>query len=133
MIEDKPVLQLTDIIELLDEIIENFKNPLEEKSITLHKYLSPLPYILIDKYQIKKAIHTFIQDLIKTTKSGEKIEIITEKEGQFIKISIRKNTFNNFEHPDLSLLRKIVEQHGGHFNSKKEQQAIVFYIYLPLP
>jgi len=107
MIEDKPVLQLTDIIELLDEIIENFKNSLEEKNIT--------------------------QNLIKTTKSGEKIEIITEKEGQFIKISIRKNSFNNFEHPDLSLLRKIVEQHGGHFNSEKEQQAIVFYIYLPLP
>lgn len=132
MDKDKPVLQLTDIIELLDEIFENFKNSPKRKNITFHKYLLPLPYILIDKYQMEKLFHTLIQNLIKIIEPEGEIEIRTEKEVPFIKIEIKADSINSFKYPGLSIWEKIVEQHGGRLNITNKEQSITVCIYLPL-
>lgn len=133
MDEDKPVLQLADVIELLDETIEDFKNSPGGESINFHKYLLPLPYIFIDRYRIKKALFALIQNLTGVTKPGGKIKVKTEKENQLIKISIKSSNLSNFKYPELSTLRKIIKQHNGYLNINIREDSVTFCIYLPLP
>ncbi|MBE0478523.1 GAF domain-containing protein [Candidatus Aerophobetes bacterium] len=148
----KPVFQLKDLNEVVEEISDLIEEELKSKNIKLLCYLSPLPYIRIDEDQIKQVLFNLIQNAIDSMPQGGKLHIKTEREKDFVKMEvtdtgqgipadIKDEIFSPFfttkTHGSglgLSIVKHIAEQHGGRVKLKsRENKETSFIVYLPVP
>lgn len=149
---NKPAFQLKDLNEVVEEICNLTEEELKNRNITMLRSLSPLPYLRIDQDQIKQLLFNLIQNAVESMPEGGELGIKTQREEAFAKVEvadtgrgihpdIREEIFSPFfttktkgSGLGLSIVRRIVEQHGGRVKvGKKEDKGASVVIYLPIP
>ena len=147
-------LKEENINELIDKAVDDIKNITSGKNISIvKKYNCKLPNVLADRQQMICAITNLLQNACESMEGSEgEIEILTEKEDNFVKINILDNGvgitkenvgvifepfFTTKSHIQaglgLSMCYEIVKKHKGEILCKSEPgKGSIFEITLPL-
>jgi PAS domain S-box-containing protein len=155
----KLVLEKSDVKIILMEVLENMKDLVKERGLTLS--LSPLPEIPlleIDQARIRQVLMNLLSNATKFTPAGGKIELVVKVEKGFVTISVNDSgigisaenlvkLFIPYSQIDSSLSRKyrgtglglaiskgIIEEHGGKIwaVSEGENKGSSFSFTLPI-
>ena len=142
--------------EVLNKVVNLLKKNAENKNIDFKvKIIGELPPVYMVREQIKQVLINLIDNAIKYTSAGGKIEIKLEQEadkvyfsikdnGMGIPIADQKRIFERFYRVDkarsrdlggtgigLSIVRNIIKQHGSEIQLKSREGAgSEFYFYL---
>lgn len=146
-----------DIVKLIDSIVETINDYINEKNRNF-RFESKLATktIALDYFNIERVILNLISNAVKFTSEGDEIFLKLEDEGEFIKITVRDTgigikeenqdiIFERFRQVDqnfnkeregsgigLSLVKSIVEMHGGRINVESAYGIYTkFVIFLP--
>ena len=148
-----PVFQLKDINEIIEDVCQSVEGRLNRKGIEILKFLSPVPYLKMDEFQIRYILFSLIQNLIESMFRGGKLQVKTVRKGKFVKLEIANmSSEDNLSLPegrilssslstiirnqrlrfDLFITKYIVEQHQGELSVEgKEKKGMLVSIYLP--
>ena len=150
------VLESTDLIEILKDIVESQKITFAKKRIKIITGLERIPKVKVDRVKIREAIENVLKNAYAYSPMGSKVfvELKREKgnalisvtdEGKGIKKENLENIFRDFFREDgarsaphlglgLSISKRIVEKHKGKIivESKGEDKGSRFTIMLPL-
>lgn len=148
----RPIFQLRDLNEVVEEICDLIGEELKSKNIKFSRSLSPLPYLRIDQDQMKQMLFNLIQNSIESMPEGGGLEIRSQKEESFAKLEIidtgegispriREKIFSPFfttkAHGSglgLSTVKHIVDEHGGRIEIESEEAGgTSVVIFLPVP
>jgi signal transduction histidine kinase len=148
-----------DIKKLIDEVVESFKEDIENKKIKiLEKKVAELDYLTGRPDQIKKIVHHFLSNAIKFSKPNGKVTIQTSLyENDFLKIEVSDegigiskeqiaNLFTPFKQLEavmqkkyqgaglgLALVKQITENLGGKVGVESVfGQGSSFYAIVPI-
>jgi len=149
-------LEEIDINYLIREIVENLKILSDKKDLELMIKSEELPSITVDYERVREILYNLVHNAIKFTDEGS-IEIIGEKQGDFVLIKIRdtgigiskekmKKLFQKFYQIDpptsrkhggtgigLSITKQLIELHGGEINvESKLGEGSIFSFSLPI-
>ena len=81
----------TEIVALIDNVIELSKDAAQQKSITISKDMLPNAFVLVDKYMISTVLRNLFMNAIKFTKPGGKIVISAQQKKNQLEISVSDN------------------------------------------
>ncbi len=157
--EKAPDLMQINLVDLLEEIVEIIKNRNDLESRKLKLIIPgapwPLPEIEADPDLLLLAVHNLVENALKFTDPGDTVEVRAHEEGRYLVIEVA-DTGRGIpaEEQDrvweelyrgthsrgvpgsglgLSLVKAIVEKHGGRvFLRSKQEQGSVFGILLPI-
>lgn len=147
-----------DIGEIVTLAINNYKSEIEHKKIKVSfKNPDDLPHLTLDTEKIKLAIQNFIDNAIKYSPEGGKIEITLRSDGRNVEFKIqdfgmgipkdqKDRIFTKFFRGDnavkintvgtglgLFLAKNIIEAHGGRtWLESEENVGTSFYFSLPI-
>ncbi len=152
-------VKLCDVVEIIQSIIKEQSRLIEEKNlkVSLLKPEEEIPKIMLDAEKIKLAISNIVNNAIKYTPSGGKIEVSVKKVGKRLEISIKdtgvgipkeeedmvfKKFFrgSNIKKFDttgtglgLYIAKNIIEAHEGEiWFFSEENKGTTFFIALPI-
>lgn len=151
-------LTLNDLSLISQSLINSYKEEAKRKKIEINFHFpKELPKVIIDEEKIRLAIQNLIENAIRYTPEGGKIDVKIEKKGKEIEFSIKdtgigipkkeqERVFTKFfrgsnairmetEGSGLGLFitKNIVEAHGGRIWFKsKEGKGTTFYFTLPV-
>ncbi|MFP4020245.1 MAG: two-component system histidine kinase PnpS [Halanaerobium sp.] len=149
-------LKAEDFKEILIKVINLLQKNAEDKNIDLKLEIDDdLPLVYMVREQIKQVLINLIDNAVKYTPAGGKIEIKVEKEADKVYFSVKDNgmgipkadqerIFERFYRVDkarsralggtgigLSIVRNIIKQHGSEIQVKSREGAgSEFYFYL---
>jgi len=157
-----PKKEVTDMAELIDEVLEQFIPKSEAKQISL-SFPKPvnLPSSRVDPGLIKRVVANLLNNAIRHTSSGGKIEVVTEflPEKESLCLSVKDNgsglrpeyhqkIFDKFEQAELeqtgikvggsglglTFCKMAVEAHGGKIwmDSEGEGKGCTFSFVIPV-
>lgn len=145
--------------ELACEVLESVRPAAEAKNIALHTHFAPeLPLLPADAGRSRQILWNLLSNAIKFTpkngqvtvalsQTGDMMELVVSDTGQGIEPNFLPFVFDRFRQADsgttrrhgglglgLSLVRHLVEAHGGSINVRSEGQGLgaVFTVHLPL-
>jgi len=131
--ERKPV----DLEEILDSLVQLYVPQAKEKQINLKTYLTKRLYLLGEPIQLNRLFSNLIENALKYTVEGGKVEIRTSREGYYLRVHVRdtgigiapehiKYIFDRFWRADearayrtggsglgLAIAQVIAKNHGG--------------------
>jgi len=137
--QDKLTLQPENINKVTEEICNLMEKEFEERGIRLTRYLSCDSYLWIDRDRIKQVISNLMHNAAEAMPQGGEIAIRTQTERDFVKVeiidsgggippSIKEKIFGAFfttksqgSGLGLSVVKYIVEQHGGYVEVESEE------------
>ncbi len=152
----KPVMELSQISELIDQILDSFSLELQKKAVEVKRNYTPCPAIYVDPLQMQQVFLNLIKNAgqaLESVKSGRRIEIsllmanpstmrmIFSDNGPGIPKENLDRVFEPFFTTKevgrgtglgLSLSYGIVQQHGGHLLIESENgKGTAFIIEIP--
>jgi signal transduction histidine kinase len=131
--ERKPV----DLEEILDNVVQLYVPQAKEKRINLKVYLSNHLYLLGEPIQLNRLFSNLIENALKYTLDGGKVEVRTSREGHYLRVNVLdtgigiapehiKYIFDRFWRADearayragdsglgLAIAQAIAKNHGG--------------------
>lgn len=131
--ERKPV----DLEELLDSLVQLYTPQAKERRINLKAYLTNHLYLLGEPIQLNRLFSNLIENALKYTVEGGKVEIRISREGHYLRVNVHdtgigiapehiKNIFDRFWRADeartyraggsglgLAIAQVIAKNHGG--------------------
>jgi signal transduction histidine kinase len=148
---DKLTLQYENINKITEEICDLMERELEERGIKIIRYLASDFYLQMDRDRMKQVLSNLIHNAAEAMSQGGEIKIKTQKEKQFVKVEmidngpgippeIREKVFAPFfttksqgSGLGLSVVKHIVEQHGGYVEIESEgDKGTSVSVYLPI-
>ncbi len=78
-----------DINQILEKVCGFIEEKARASNISLEKIFSPLPLIMVDPRQMRQAFLNVINNAADHMPQGGKITLVTQKEGDFIKVTIK--------------------------------------------
>jgi len=148
---DKLTLKHENINKVTEEICDLMEKEFEERGIKLTRYLSCDSYLWMDRDRIKQVISNLMHNAAEAMPQGGEIVIRTQTERDLVKMemidsgggippSIKEKIFAAFfttksqgSGLGLSVVKYIVEQHGGYVEVESEEnKGTSVSIYLPL-
>lgn len=147
----------TDLLEIVKRSIKDRKDDIKKKNIILSfESRESVLEITADKDRTKVVVDNFIDNAIKYTKEGGKIDVLLKRDGDNIKFSVKdngigiskesqQNIFTKFVRDDraismhtegsglgLFIAKNIIEEHGGKIGfTSSENNGSTFFFILP--
>lgn len=148
-----------DFKEMVNETIDMLDIQAQQKKISVHTDFGSIkaPYISADRVLLQQAVFNLIENAIKFSPRGETVLIKAEKDASWLHLSVtdhgkgiapldQTRIFNRFFHMDdeqnfenrgqglgLSIVKSIVEKHGGSISVESRLGAgSIFYLDIPL-
>ncbi|MBZ0275188.1 MAG: PAS domain-containing protein, partial [Anaerolineae bacterium] len=147
-----------DLTEMVNKIVENHLVPAEKQELTIHvKVSDDVPIINADPNMLERAITNLVDNAIKYTPNGGKIEVGVKRENEQIVVSVRDTGFGiskenqkrlfdrhvrlaRQEHKrikgsglGLFIVRSVAQRHGGDaWVESEEGQGSCFFLGIPL-
>lgn len=149
----KPFFKKTEIIPLLEEVLQVLNLQIEKQKVTIKRAFSALPPIIIDKEQMKQVFFNLILNAIQAMPDGGELKLETKlsEEGRFAQLQF-KDSGIGISHEDmgklfdpfyttkdngiglgLSIVHRIIEQHQGRVEVESALgKGTLFTIWLPV-
>ena len=145
-------LEYTDLLGLIDKIIERHQEQAEEKGITIHSEYSPMKRIKIDSGQMQRVIENLLDNAIKFAQEPGDIVITIEDTDREVIIQVKDcgpgiaveeipfvfDAFHQHKSSStghglgLAAVRAIVQEHGGRVGVRNSSdQGAIFTVRLP--
>lgn len=149
----KPVFEKTEIIPILEEVLQLLKIQIEKQKVTVKREFSALPPIIIDKEQIKQVFFNLILNAIQAMPHGGELKLETRlsEDGKFVKLQFKDSgigiphenmarlfdpfytTKDNGIGLGLSIVHRIIDQHQGRIEVDSTLgKGTLFTIWLPM-
>lgn len=125
----------TDLAKLLGEVVELYQFVADEKRIRIESRVGPDCLADVDATRIRQALANLLDNAVKYTSEGGRVEVVGEKSGEFVEVRVRDNgmgispedlnrIWDRLYRGDksrsqrglglgLSLVKAYVEAHGG--------------------
>jgi len=148
-----PSFEKTDVLAIIDEILQLLRPQIEKQEIIVSKEFQVLPFVLIDREQIKQALLNLLLNAIQAMPTGGQLILTGQnsKEGQWIELSV-KDTGVGISEEDiqklfdpffstkeggiglgLSITHRIIDQHHGKIEVESSpNEGTLFKVYLPI-
>ena len=151
-----PNFSTLNLSNLAEENFELYRKQAEGKAITFHNRIDPGQAIVADENMLKLVLRNLMSNAIKYTENGGEVGIGSEKNGDYIIISVcdtgigmaevmmqkiftnqRINTYGTANEPGtglgLMLCREFLEKIGGFIRVKSEVgKGSIFSVHIPL-
>jgi two-component system, NtrC family, sensor histidine kinase HydH len=148
-----PLFKETEIVPVLDEILQLLKPQFERHRISVHKDLKTLPPITLDREQMKQVVLNLLMNAIQAMPVGGRLDLSARvlEDNRWMKLSIRdsgigippqdlKKLFDPFFSTKegglglgLSIAHRIIDQHHGKIELESNPgEGTAFHLWLPL-
>ncbi len=148
-----PLFKETDIVVLVEELLQLLKAQMERQRISVHRQFSALPLIRLDREQMKQAMLNLLMNAIQAMPGGGRLNLGAQvvEDTPWIKLSVQdsgigispediKKLFDPFFSTKeggiglgLSIAHRIVDQHQGKIEvESRPGRGTVFHLWLPL-
>lgn len=149
----QPLLEETEVISILEEVLQLLKLQIEKQKVIVKKEFTALPSIVIDKEQIKQVFLNLILNAIQAMPDGGelKLEAKLSEDGRFVKLKFKDTgvgisredlgklfdpfytTKENGVGLGLSIVHRIMDQHKGRIEVESMPgEGTLFTIWLPV-
>lgn len=142
----------------IDEVLDKLAPKIEEKEQALELQLPALPDVTADKARLVQVVRILIENAHLYTPSGGKIDVVTEQQGDFVRLTVadtgigispedqRDHLFEKFfraDHPvvqehrgggnNLYVAKCLIELMGGQMGAESEpDRGSTFWLTLPV-
>jgi signal transduction histidine kinase len=148
-----PFLEKTEVLSMIEEILQLLRPQIEKQHITVENEAQPLPMILMDREQMKQAMLNLLLNAIQAMPQGGQLTLKgrNSKDGQWIQLSI-EDTGTGISPEDidklfdpffstkeggvglgLSITHRIIDQHHGKIEViNAPEKGTIFTVWLPI-
>ncbi len=148
-----PLFEKVDVLSMMDEILQLLRPQIEKQRIVVSKKFQALPFVLIDREQIKQAFLNLLLNAIQAMPTGGQLILAghNSKDGQWIELSVKdtgvgisEENIQKLYDPffstkeggvglGLSITHRIIDQHQGKIEVESSPgEGTLFKVCLPI-